>query len=68
MSNKVSTLLLKLALKKARNIINKYFSPEESLVDKRRNEAKNEQCKMFCFWALFCRSVLTSLRGNYISN
>jgi len=46
MSNKVSTLLLKLALKKARNIINKYFSPEESLVDKliaeRKNEAKNE--------------------------
>ncbi|AFC72555.1 hypothetical protein MCC_05140 [Rickettsia rhipicephali str. 3-7-female6-CWPP] len=46
MSNKVSTLLLKLAFKKARNIINKYFSPEESLVDKliaeRRNEAKNE--------------------------
>ncbi|AFB26436.1 MULTISPECIES: hypothetical protein [spotted fever group] len=46
MSNKVSTLLLKLAFKKACNIINKYFSPEESLVDKliaeHRNEAKNE--------------------------
>ena len=46
MSNKVSILLLKFALKKARSIINKCFSPEESLVDKliaeRRNEAKNE--------------------------
>jgi hypothetical protein len=46
MSNKVSTVLLKLALEKARNMINKYFPPEESLVDKliaeRRNEAKNE--------------------------
>lgn len=33
-------------LKKARNTINKYYSPEESLVDKlimeRKNEAKNE--------------------------
>ncbi|HJD64980.1 MAG TPA: AbrB/MazE/SpoVT family DNA-binding domain-containing protein [Rickettsia endosymbiont of Diachasma alloeum] len=36
---------LSIALKKSRNI-NKYYSPEESLVDKliieRRNEAKNE--------------------------
>ncbi|WP_016917557.1 hypothetical protein [Rickettsia honei] len=51
MSNKVSTLLL-LAFKKACNIINKYFSPEESLVDKliaeRRNEAKNE-CSVLGF-------------------
>ncbi|HJD56236.1 MAG TPA: hypothetical protein LFW21_06440 [Rickettsia endosymbiont of Pyrocoelia pectoralis] len=46
MKSKKSISLLKSALKKVRNNINKYFSPEESLVDKliaeRRNEAKNE--------------------------
>ncbi|WP_341795222.1 hypothetical protein [Rickettsia endosymbiont of Rhinocyllus conicus] len=48
-NNKKSILLLKSALKKARNTINKYYSQEESLVDKliteRRNEAKNEEYK-----------------------
>jgi len=37
---------IRLMLKKARNTINKYYSPEESLVDKliteRKHEAKNE--------------------------
>ncbi|XVN41526.1 MAG: hypothetical protein RCO49_03130 [Rickettsia endosymbiont of Argas persicus] len=50
MSNKTSTLLLKSALQKARDIINKHYSPEESLVDKliaeRRQETKikNIEC------------------------
>ena len=48
-NNKKSILLLKSALKKVRNTINKYYSQEESLVDKliteRRNEAKNEEYK-----------------------
>ncbi|QQV75274.1 hypothetical protein H6P87_00826 [Rickettsia tillamookensis] len=44
--NEVVISPLSFMLKKSRNIINKYYSPEESLVDKliaeRKQEAKNE--------------------------